>query len=121
MAVAGVEMDHALQNLFCGFERTTGTQTLSGRGEELPCFGFLSQPDVNLGQARSHGCILRIHFQNFLENTDRLLQFAAVRSLGSFLRIFSYSAMAFCSLPCWTNFSAALRTFCLLKPKPNAI
>ena len=36
-------------------------------------------------------------------------------------RILSYSAMAFCSLPCWTNFSAALRTFCLLKPKPNAI
>src|SRR5208337_2287057 len=29
--------------------------------------------------------------------------------------------MAFCSLPCWTNFSAALSTFCLLKPKPNAI
>src|SRR5439155_1288155 len=76
MAVAGVEMDHALQNLFCGFERTTGTQTLSGRGEELPCFGFLSQPDVNLGQARCHGCSRRIHFQNFLENPDRLLQFA---------------------------------------------
>src|ERR1019366_5416980 len=44
-----------------------------------------------------------------------------VRSLGSFLRTLSYSAMAFCSLPCWTNFSAALRAFCLLKPKPNAI
>src|SRR5271169_1344161 len=44
-----------------------------------------------------------------------------VRSLGSALRIFSYSAMAFCILPCWTYFSAALRTFCLLKPKPNAI
>src|ERR1700686_504619 len=44
-----------------------------------------------------------------------------VRSLGSCLRTLSYSAMAFCSLPCWTNFSAALRTFCLLKPKPNAI
>src|SRR5580704_16149179 len=29
--------------------------------------------------------------------------------------------MAFCSLPCWTNFSAALSTFCLLKPNPNAI
>src|ERR1700719_4576768 len=29
--------------------------------------------------------------------------------------------MAFCSLPCWTYFSAALRTFCLLNPKPNAI
>jgi hypothetical protein len=29
--------------------------------------------------------------------------------------------MAFCILPCWTYFSAALRTFCLLKPKPNAI
>src|SRR6476661_10125873 len=44
-----------------------------------------------------------------------------VSSLGSALRTFSYSAMAFCSLPCWTNFSAALRAFCLLKPKPNAI
>src|ERR1019366_1104160 len=44
-----------------------------------------------------------------------------VRSLGSFLRTLSYSAMAFCSLPCWTNFSAALRIFCLLKPKPKAI
>src|SRR5258708_28685972 len=44
-----------------------------------------------------------------------------VRSLVSCLRTFSYSAMAFCSLPCWTNFSAALRTFCLLNPKPNAI
>src|ERR1700690_1311985 len=29
--------------------------------------------------------------------------------------------MAFCILPCWTYFSAALRTFCLLNPKPNAI
>src|SRR5258706_9714442 len=29
--------------------------------------------------------------------------------------------MAFCSLPCWTNFSAVPRSFCLLKPKPNAI
>src|SRR5258707_2698663 len=44
-----------------------------------------------------------------------------VRSLVSCFRTFSYSAMAFCSLHCWTNFSAALRTFCLLKPKPNAI
>src|SRR5438067_9866933 len=44
-----------------------------------------------------------------------------VSSLGSAFRTFSYSAVAFCSLPCWTNFSAALRTFCLLKPKPNAI
>src|SRR4249919_849025 len=44
-----------------------------------------------------------------------------VSSLGSALRTFSYSAMAFCSLPCWTNFSAALRAFCLLKPNPNAI
>src|SRR5277367_1726044 len=43
-----------------------------------------------------------------------------VRSLGSFLRIFSYSEMAFCSLPCWTYFSALARTFCLLKPN-NAI
>src|SRR5579863_779863 len=47
--------------------------------------------------------------------------FATVRSLGSFFATFSYSVMAFCSLPCWTNFSAALRTFCLLKPNPNAI
>src|SRR5271157_2218403 len=44
-----------------------------------------------------------------------------VRSLASCFRTLSYSAMAFCSLPCWTNFSAALRTFSLLKPKPNAI
>src|SRR5208337_5262758 len=44
-----------------------------------------------------------------------------VRSLLSCFRTLSYSAMAFCSLPCWTNFSAALRAFCLLKPKPNAI
>src|SRR5437870_4438858 len=29
--------------------------------------------------------------------------------------------MAFCNFPCWTHFSAALRTFCLLNPKPNAI
>src|SRR5215510_1359587 len=29
--------------------------------------------------------------------------------------------MAFCNLPCWTYFSAALRTFCLLNPKPKAI
>src|SRR5580693_7297201 len=44
-----------------------------------------------------------------------------VRSLGSALRTFSYSVIAFGNLPCWTNFSAALRAFCLLKPKPNAI
>src|SRR5215470_3741063 len=34
---------------------------------------------------------------------------------------FSYSVMAFCSLPCWTNFSAALSTFVLLNPNPSAI
>src|ERR1700675_3101935 len=44
-----------------------------------------------------------------------------VSSLGSALRTFSCSAMALGSSPCWTNFSAALRAFCLLKPKPNAI
>src|SRR5579863_1892770 len=44
-----------------------------------------------------------------------------VRSLGSALMTFSYSTMAFCILPCWTYFSAALSTFCLLNPKPNAI
>src|SRR5579862_1277588 len=47
--------------------------------------------------------------------------FMTVRSLGSFFRTFSYSVMAFGNLPCCTNFSAALRTFCLLKPKPKAI
>src|SRR5271168_2477689 len=44
-----------------------------------------------------------------------------VRSLGSALRTFSYSVIALANLPCWTNFSAALKTFCLLKPKPKAI
>src|SRR5437763_10999872 len=44
-----------------------------------------------------------------------------VRSLGSSLMTFSYSAMAFCSLPCWTNFSAELSTFALLNPNPSAI
>src|SRR5947199_6639997 len=44
-----------------------------------------------------------------------------VSSLGSALRTFSYSAMAFCSLPCWTNFSAELSTFALLNPNPSAI
>src|SRR5215469_9278160 len=34
---------------------------------------------------------------------------------------FSYSVMAFCSLPCWTNFSAELSTFVLLNPNPSAI
>src|SRR4029077_9143014 len=47
--------------------------------------------------------------------------FLTVRSLASCFRTLSYSAMAFCNFPCWTNFSAELRTFCLLKPKPNAI
>src|SRR6266404_6173349 len=46
---------------------------------------------------------------------------STVRSLGSSLMTFSYSAMAFCSLPCWTNFSAELSTFVLLKPNPSAI
>src|SRR6185437_8422008 len=35
--------------------------------------------------------------------------------------ILSYSAMAFCSLPCCTNFSAELRSFALLNPNPSAI
>src|SRR5438876_8273696 len=47
--------------------------------------------------------------------------FRTVRSLGSSLTTFSYSLMAFCSLPCCTAFSAAARTFCLLNPKPSAI
>src|SRR6185312_11184298 len=44
-----------------------------------------------------------------------------VRSLGSCFETFSYSPMAFCSLPCCTYFSAALNAFALLKPKPRAI
>src|SRR5690348_8240035 len=44
-----------------------------------------------------------------------------VRSFGSCFEIFSYSAIAFCSLPCWTYFSAALRIFALLNVKPRAI
>src|SRR5256885_1297767 len=47
--------------------------------------------------------------------------FRTVRSLGSSLTTFSYSLMAFCSLPCCTAFSADARTFCLLNPKPSAI
>src|SRR5579864_709616 len=35
--------------------------------------------------------------------------------------IFSYSPIAPCSLPCWTNFSAAASAFSRLKPNPNAI
>src|SRR6185312_7870624 len=44
-----------------------------------------------------------------------------VRSFGSCFETFSYSAIAFCSLPCCTYFSAALRTFALLNVKPRAI
>src|SRR5882724_1535560 len=47
--------------------------------------------------------------------------FRTVKSRGSALRIFSYSAMAFCSLPCWTYFSAEESAFCLLKPNPKTI
>src|SRR5215813_180338 len=47
--------------------------------------------------------------------------FRTVRSFGSCLMILSYSAIAACSLPCWTYFSAALRTFALLNPNPSAI
>jgi len=42
------------------------------------------------------------------------------RSLESFFRKYPYPGMAFWILPCWTYFSALLRTFCLLKPN-NAI
>src|SRR5580765_8682682 len=47
--------------------------------------------------------------------------FSTVRSLGSSLMIFSYSAIALGNFPCWTNFSACARTFALLNPKPSAI
>src|SRR5579864_1064581 len=47
--------------------------------------------------------------------------FRMFRSLGSSLMIFSYSLMAFCSLPCCTAFSAAASTFVLLNPNPRAI
>src|SRR5579871_737719 len=47
--------------------------------------------------------------------------FRTVRSLGSSLTIFSYSAIALGSFPCWTNFSACARTFTLLNPNPSAI
>ena len=45
--------------------------------------------------------------------------FRTVRSLGSALMIFSYSVIAFCSLPCCTERSAFANTLFLLKPKPN--
>src|SRR5580700_2429159 len=87
IAVAGIEGKHALQNFFCTARRAFGAQSLSGSCENLPGFILLAQADVDFRQADAHGGVFRIHFQNLLEDADRVFKFAGFQELFGDLQV----------------------------------
>ena len=87
MTVAGIERQHAVQNFFRRTELATSAQAVGGGGEKLPCFRFLIQPDIHLGQPGAHGNVFRIHLQRLLENPYSLFQFSGAQKFFGYLQI----------------------------------
>jgi hypothetical protein len=56
-------------------------------GKNLPGFIFLSQADIDLGQADPHGGVFRIHFQNLLEDADGVFQCARFQEFFGHLQV----------------------------------
>ena len=87
MTVAGIQSQHAVQDLFRGPELAASTQAVGSGGEKLPGFRFLIEPDVNLGQPGTHGDVFRIHFQGLLENPHCLFQLAGAQKFFRYLQV----------------------------------
>ena len=87
MGIAGVQREHAGEDFVGSGERAFRTHGLGGRGEYLPRFGFLSQPDVDFRQLDPHRGIFRIHFEDLLENTHRIIELAGLQEFFRHLQI----------------------------------
>ena len=74
VAIVGIEFKHPLQNFLSGGKLAFGAKMIGSRGKDLPRLVFLVQPDVNLGQAHSHGRVFRVHLQRLLENPHCFFQ-----------------------------------------------
>ena len=87
VAVAGIEHQHPLQNVFGGGERSTPAQRFSGRAENFPRLFLFSQPDINLGKLDPHGHIFRVHFEDLLEKAHGLVEVAILHEVFGDLQI----------------------------------
>ncbi len=87
VAVAGIEREHALQNFFSAVEVAFGAESFSGGGKNLPGIIFLAEADVDFRQADPHGGIFRIHFQNFLEDADGVVELAGFQEFFCDLQV----------------------------------
>ena len=79
-------------------QRSLGTQSFGGGGENLPGVILLAEADVDFRQADAHVGVFRIHFQNLLEDADGVLEFAYFRNSSATCR---YWARASLKSPCW--------------------
>ena len=87
IAVPGIEYQHALEDLLRSSQRTAHARRFCSRAENLPCFGFLAQPDVNLGELDPHSDVFRVHLQDLLEKPYRLLEVAVLHEVFSDLQV----------------------------------
>jgi hypothetical protein len=87
VAVARIQHQHALQNVFRGGQRATRAQRFGGGAENLPGFFLFSQPDINLGQLHPHGHVFRVHFEDLLEEPHRLFEVAILHEIFGDLQI----------------------------------
>ena len=87
MTVAGIQRQHAVQDFFRGPELAACPQAVGGGGEKLPGLRLLVEPDINLGQAGTHGDVFRIHLQGLLENPYCLFQFAGAQKFFRYLQV----------------------------------
>src|SRR5579862_6485589 len=76
ISVARIERQHALQDFFGAAERSLGPHALGGGGENLPGFRLLAETHINFRQLDPHLAVFWIHFQNLLEDSDRIVEFA---------------------------------------------
>ena len=87
LTVARIQIEHLLQDVFRCFELAASAQTVGGGGKNLPRLVLFAESNVNFAKAHAHGDILGIHFQDFLENSYRLLEFTAAQKFFRNLQI----------------------------------
>ncbi len=87
VAVAGIEHQHPLQNVFCGGERSTRAQRFRRRAENFPRLFLFSQPDINLGEFDPHRHIFRVHFEDLLEKAHGLVEVAILHEVFGDLQV----------------------------------
>ena len=87
IGVARIELEHALQNLVGGTQRSLRSQALGGGCENLPRVVLLAQANIHFRQADPHVAVVRIHLENLLEDADGILQFATLQKFLGDLQV----------------------------------